>query len=75
MFHTMKEHTVHFSDKHTWLEKVLNFWDLDEAATRADEPGNFSDGAVDSRGSHEILDVNGAATHLVSPLGRNELSA
>ncbi len=75
MFHTMKEHTVHFSDMHTWLENVLKFWDLDEAATRVDEPGSFSDGAVDSRGSHEIPDVNRAATYLVSPLGRNELSA
>ena len=54
MFHTMNEHTVHFSDMHTWVENVLKFWDLDEAATRVDEPGSFSDGAVDSRGSHEI---------------------
>ena len=59
MFHTMKEHGVHCSniDMYTWLEKVLDFWDLDEAATMVDEPENPSDGAVDSRGSPEVRDV------------------
>ncbi|KAL9064400.1 MAG: hypothetical protein Q9161_008912 [Pseudevernia consocians] len=57
MFHTMKEHGVHLSDMYTWLEKVLEVWDLDEAATKVDEPENPSDGAVDSRGSPEVRDV------------------
>lgn len=54
MFHTMKKHGVNFSNMYTWLGRVLDFWDLDEAARKVHEPDNSSDGAVDSRGSPEI---------------------
>lgn len=54
MFHEMKKLGLAFPDLYTWLEMVLEFWDLDEVATTADEPDNSSDGALDSRGSPEI---------------------
>lgn len=57
MFHTMKKHGVDLSDMCTWLGKVLEFWEMDEAATKVDEPDDLSDGAVDSRGSPEIQNV------------------
>ena len=51
----------------TWLEKVLEFWESDEAATRVDEPANHSEGALDSRGSPEIRNLvayeNGTVPH------------
>lgn len=56
VFHTMT-HGVNCSDMDTWLEKVLEFWETDEAATKVDEPDNLSDGAVDSRGSPEARSV------------------
>lgn len=58
MFHMMKKHGVDVPDLYTWLEKVLEFWEMDEAATKVDEPDDLSDGAVDSRGSFEIRDVS-----------------
>ena len=71
MFHMTKQLGVKFSDIYTWLEKVLEFWELDEAATRLDDLEDYSDGAVDSRGSLEIPDVeNGEnAEQLRMPLG------
>ena len=56
VFHTMT-HGVNCLDMDTWLEKVLEFWETDEAATKVDEPDNSSDGAVDSRGSPEVRSV------------------
>lgn len=61
LFHTMK-HGVNFSSMYTWLEKALEFWESDEAATKVDEPDSLSDGAVDSRGSPEIRDVTNHET-------------
>lgn len=40
-----------------WLEEVLKAWDVDEAATGAEQPYDLSDGAVDSRDSLEVLEV------------------
>lgn len=71
MFHTTKQLGVKFSDMHTWLEKVLEFWELDEAASRLDGLESCSDGAVDSRSSPEVRDVesgeNAKQRHM--PLG------
>ena len=36
---------------------MLEFWELDEAATRLNDLEGCSDGAVDSRGSPEIRGV------------------
>ena len=63
MFHTMKNHGVDFSDMYTWVEKVLEFWEMDEAATKVDEPDGLSDGAVDSRGSRGSLEIWEAINH------------
>ena len=54
LFHTLKTADLLFSNMSTWLEKVLEFWESDEAATKVDEPENLSEGALDSRGSPEI---------------------
>ena len=51
IFHKMGHQSLNFSDLHVWLEKVLEFWDLDEDTPIIDEADNLSDGAVDSRGS------------------------
>ncbi|KAF6218298.1 hypothetical protein HO133_005644 [Letharia lupina] len=61
LFYTMK-HGVNFSSMYTWLEKALEFWESDEAATKVDEPDSLSDGAVDSRGSPENRDVTNHET-------------
>ena len=38
-------------DMQKWLEKVLEYWGKDEAATGIDEPYGTSDGTLDSRDS------------------------
>ena len=69
VFRTMT-HCVNYSDMDTWLEKVLEFWETDEAATKLDEPDNLSDGAVDSRGSPEARSVTNHED--TEPLGLSE---
>ena len=67
LFHTVKTADLFFSNMNTWLEKVLEFWESDEAANKVDEPENHSEGALDSRGSPEIRNViayeNGTLPH------------
>lgn len=71
MFHATSQHGVNSSDMYTWLEKVLEFWEFDEAATRLDNLESCSDGAIDSRGSPEIQKVESEenAEQLRMPLG------
>lgn len=57
MFHTAEKYGVDFSDIYTWLERVLEFWEVDEAATKVDDLDSLSDGAVDSRGSPEVRNI------------------
>ena len=71
IFYMLDKHGVNSPDMYTWLENVLELWDFDEAATKLDEPESHSDGAVDSRDSPEIQDVENRETakQLRMPLG------
>ena len=57
VYHTIGKHSNHSPNMSTWLETTLGLWDLDEAAEKIDGPDNYSDGALDSRGSPEIRNV------------------
>ena len=54
VYHTLGKDSIHSPNMNTWLETTLGLWDLDEAAKEIDGPDNYSDGALDSRGSPEI---------------------
>ena len=57
VYHTIGKDSIHSPNMNTWLESTLGLWDLDEAAKKIDGPDNYSDGALDSRGSPEIRNV------------------
>ena len=57
VYNTMGKDSIHSPDLTTWLDNTLEVWDLDEAATTIEWPDNYSDGALDSRGSPEIRNV------------------
>lgn len=57
VYHTIGKDSIHSPNMNTWLETTLRLWDLDEAAKEMDGPDNYSDGALDSRGSPEIRNI------------------
>ena len=57
VYHTIGKNSTHSPNMNIWLETALEFWELDEAATKLDGPDNYSDGALDSRGSPEIPNI------------------
>ena len=54
VYHTIGKENTRSLNMDTWLETTLGLWELDEAAKKTDEQDNYSDGALDSRGSAEI---------------------
>ena len=57
VYHSIGKHSIHSPTMNSWLETTLALWDLDEAAKKIDGPDDYSDGALDSRGSPEVRNV------------------
>lgn len=74
VYHTIGKDSIHSPNMNTWLETTLELWELDEAAKKKDGPDNYSDGALDSRGSAEIRNVTDheSARQIHMPQARHE---